>query len=222
MEQQRSGRFKKAKKAGYKVAGLTAEESKRATTLKGKKISAAQLKKANVLKDIGQTKFVKGQGVVGPGGKAFTGSVILASGSTATYVKGRRVGVSTKKAAPPRRNPTGNLTGKPTNDPPPTRPRGFKQAARRQEKAAVSRGGTLAIKTGLKPAQSSTTSTTNRRPMPKADKGIRPSTSRNRPTPGRNPLNWEPADWAAWIRQNRNKPKPKPKGYGRSGNKRYP
>jgi len=93
----RSGKYKKAKKRGYKVAGLTRKEMGKATTLKGKKLTAAQRRKASELKDISQTKWVKGKGVVGPGGKAFTGTVQLASGKTASYVKGRRVGVGPKK-----------------------------------------------------------------------------------------------------------------------------
>jgi hypothetical protein len=104
MEQRRSGSYKKAKARGYKTAGLSADQMKKATTLKGKKVSAGQMKKAGELKDISSTRWEKGKGVVGPGGKAFTGSVTLASGKTASYVKGRRIGVGpAKKAAPPKR-----------------------------------------------------------------------------------------------------------------------
>jgi len=103
----RGGSYKKAKARGYKTAGLSADQMKKATTLKGKKVSAGQMKKAGVLKDISSTRWEKGKGVVGPGGKAFTGTVQLASGKTASYVKGRRVGVGpAKKAATPTRRST--------------------------------------------------------------------------------------------------------------------
>jgi hypothetical protein len=113
----RGGSYKKASKAGYKTAGLSSAQMKKATTLKGKKISASQMKKAGELKPISSTTFVKGKGVVGPGGKAFTGTVQLASGKTASYVKGRRIGVGpAKKSAPPKR--TGNAPASPRRNPP--------------------------------------------------------------------------------------------------------
>lgn len=98
----RSGSFTKAKKKGLKVSDLKKSQLKRAQTVGGKKITARQVKRAtNVANktNISDTKFVKGQGVLGPNGKPLTGSVTLASGKTAQYVKGRRV-VASKKAPP--------------------------------------------------------------------------------------------------------------------------
>ena len=151
MDQKRSGQFKGAKKRGFKVSGLTSEQSKRQTTLKGKKVSAGQLKKANVLKDISSTKFVKGKGVVGPGGKAFTGSVILASGKSASYVKGRRIGVQTgaAKAKPAAKGKPGT-----PNTPTPPKPpsgSGTPSGPKRQFGAkAVKRRGTYTPSTPSK------------------------------------------------------------------------
>ena len=107
------GKYTKAKKRGYKVAGLSAKQMEKATTLKGKKLTAGQKTKASKLTDISGTKWVKGKGVVGPKGKSFTGSVILPNGKTASYVKGRRIGINTKKAtvAKPRSNGGGSSTG---------------------------------------------------------------------------------------------------------------
>jgi len=146
MDQKRSGQFKGAKKRGYQVSGLTSEQSKQATTLKGKKISAGQLKKANVLKDISSTKFVKGKGVVGPGGKAFTGSVILASGKSASYVKGRRIGVGPEKPKP---KATTQARKPRATSMPAAKPKtatGTKRqtvtTTKAQDRAAASRGGT--------------------------------------------------------------------------------
>lgn len=93
------GKYAKAKKKGFKVAGLSAKQMEKATTLKGKKLTAGQKTKASKLTDISKTKWVEGKGVVGPKGKAFTGSVILPNGKTASYVNGRRVGVNAKKTA---------------------------------------------------------------------------------------------------------------------------
>jgi hypothetical protein len=96
----RSGSYKKAQKRGYKTAGLSNEKFKKATTLKGQKLTAAQRAKVGELKKIGETRWEKGKGVVGPGGKAFTGTVQLASGKTASYFRGRRVGYKAASAAP--------------------------------------------------------------------------------------------------------------------------
>lgn len=97
----RSGSFAKAKKKGLKVSDLKKGQLKRAQTVGGKKITARQVKRAtNVANrtNISDTSFVKGQGVM-KDGKLFTGSVTLASGKTAQYVKGRRVVAGAKKAA---------------------------------------------------------------------------------------------------------------------------
>lgn len=96
----RSGSYKKAAKRGFKTAGLTSKEMRKATTLRGKKLTAKQRTRASELKDISQTRWEKGRGVVDKSGKAFTGTVMLASGKTASYVKGRRVGVGPKRKAP--------------------------------------------------------------------------------------------------------------------------
>lgn len=93
----RSGSYKKAAKKGYKTTGLTRKQMSKVTTLKGKALTKKQKTRASELKSISDTKWVKGKGVVGKNGKAFTGTVQLASGKTASYVKGRRVGVNTKK-----------------------------------------------------------------------------------------------------------------------------
>jgi len=159
----RSGSYKKAKKSGFKTAGLSSDQMKKATTLKGKKVSAAQMKKAGVLQKIENTKFVKGKGVVGPGGKAFTGSVILASGKSASYVKGRRIGVSTAK--PKARAGTRNQELTP---PPPgvnknnarLKKQGMK-TSKLQDRAASKRGG-------MKPR--TTTNVTTRRSSPRSKK----------------------------------------------------
>lgn len=108
----RSGSFTKAKKKGLKVSDLKKSQLKRAQTVRGKKITARQIKRAtNVANktDISKTQFVKGQGVLGPNGKPLTGSVTLASGKTAQYVKGRRV-VAAKKA--PAKPSSGGTTTK--------------------------------------------------------------------------------------------------------------
>lgn len=96
----RSGSYKKAARRGFKTAGLTSKEMGKATTLRGKKLTAKQRTRASELKDISQTRWEKGRGVVDKSGKAFTGTVMLASGKTASYVKGRRVGIGPKKKAP--------------------------------------------------------------------------------------------------------------------------
>jgi len=96
----RSGSFAKAKKKGLKVSDLKKSQLKRAQTVGGKKITARQVKRAtNVANktNISDTSFVKGQGVM-KNGKLLTGSVTLASGKTARYVKGRRVVAGAKKA----------------------------------------------------------------------------------------------------------------------------
>lgn len=191
MEQKRSGQYKKAKKAGYKVAGLTAEQSKRATTLKGKKVSAAQLKKANVLKDIGTTRWEKGKGVVGPGGKAFTGSVILASGKTATYVKGRRVGVQTK----PR---SGGGTGSaPASPPSGGGDTGKKPSYRSYTKSQRMIQGQINKNQSAKPPSTST-SRANRKPSQLPSMYKRKQAT---PTSGRSWVNWQPSDWRSWWNQ---------------------
>jgi hypothetical protein len=95
----RSGSFAKAKKKGLKVSDLKKSQLKRAQTVGGKKITARQVKRAtNVANktNISDTSFVKGQGVM-KDGKLLTGSVTLASGKTAQYVKGRRVVAGPKK-----------------------------------------------------------------------------------------------------------------------------
>jgi hypothetical protein len=96
----RSGSYKKARERGYKTAGLSNEKFKKATTLKGQKLTAAQRAKVGEVKKISKTRWEKGKGVVGPGGKAFTGTVQLASGKTASYFRGRRVGYKAGSAAP--------------------------------------------------------------------------------------------------------------------------
>jgi len=97
----RSGSYKKAAKKGYKTTGLSRKQMGKATTLKGKALTKRQKTRASELKSISDTKWVKGKGVVGKNGKAFTGTVQLASGKTASYVNGRRVGVNTKKTKTP-------------------------------------------------------------------------------------------------------------------------
>lgn len=97
----RSGSFAKAKKRGMKTADLTKGQLKRATTARGKKVSQRQVAKATkktARADISETQFEKGRGVT-KGGKLFTGTVKLASGKTATYVRGRRVVAGKKPAA---------------------------------------------------------------------------------------------------------------------------
>lgn len=97
----RSGSFAKAKKRGMKTADLTKGQLKRATTARGKKVSQKAVKRATAKRnatDISQTQFEKGRGVT-KGGKLFTGTVKLASGKTATYVRGRRVVAGKKPAA---------------------------------------------------------------------------------------------------------------------------
>ena len=91
----RSGRFK-----GKKAADLTKAQLKRAETARGKKVSQKQVRKATsrVTTDISRTKFEKGRGVT-KNGRLFTGTVKLASGKTATYVKGRRVVAGKKRSA---------------------------------------------------------------------------------------------------------------------------
>ena len=94
-ETYRSGKFK-----GKKAADLSKAQLKRATTARGKKVSqkaVTRATKAKNMANISDTQFVKGKGVM-KGGKLFTGQVKLASGKTATYVKGRRV-VAGKKSA---------------------------------------------------------------------------------------------------------------------------
>jgi hypothetical protein len=139
----RGGSYKKSK---VKTAGLSSDEMKRATTLKGKKVSAGQMKKAGVLKDISSTRWEKGKGVVGPGGKAFTGSVQLASGKTASYVKGRRIGVGPEKPKP---KATTQARKPRATSMPAAKPKtatGTKRqtvtTTKAQDRAAVSRGGT--------------------------------------------------------------------------------
>lgn len=95
----RSGSFKKAKKRGMKTADLTKAQLKRATTARGKKVSQKAVKRATAKRnetDISQTQFEKGKGVT-KNGRLFTGTVKLASGKTATYVRGRRVVAGPKK-----------------------------------------------------------------------------------------------------------------------------
>lgn len=99
----RSGSFK-----GKKAANLSKAQLKRATTARGKKVSQKAVTKATSAKrtSISQTQFEKGRGVT-KDGKLFTGRVKLASGKTATYVRGRRV-VAGKKAAAPARGRSGS------------------------------------------------------------------------------------------------------------------
>ncbi len=87
----RSGSFKKAKKRGMKVVDLKMKQVKRGKA-GGKKVTNKEAKAAqkNVVQ-ISDTKFVKGEGVMGPNGKPLTGKVELASGKMAHYVRGRRV-----------------------------------------------------------------------------------------------------------------------------------
>ncbi len=87
----RSGSFKKAKKRGMKVADLKKKQVRRGKA-GGRKVTDTEAKAAqkNVVQ-ISDTKFVKGEGVMGPNGKPLTGKVELASGKMAHYVRGRRV-----------------------------------------------------------------------------------------------------------------------------------
>jgi hypothetical protein len=161
MEWQRSGSYKGAKKRGYKVAGLSESQAKKATTLKGKKVSSSQLKKASVLKDIGETKWEKGKGVIGPGGKAFTGSVLLASGKTASYVKGRRIGVKAG-AAKPKPTPASSGSTRKTSGSAPSKPAASSTQARTTKRPGAVRNVSIAGR-----ATTSSSSTKSTRPRPK-------------------------------------------------------
>ena len=203
MEQKRSGQFKKAQKRGFKVSGLTREQSMKQTTLKGKKLSAAQLRKANELKDIGTTTFTKGKGVTGPGGKAFTGSVTLASGKTASYFQGRRIGLKAGGAKPKTQKTGPSRTNTDTSSPPSTFKRGARAVSKRQDRAASARGG-------MKPKGSGPTSGgVTKGPI---RGGNRPSSSVTsaKPSSGKssgNFLTWGPSEWGNWFSSGSNRPK---------------
>lgn len=108
----RSGSFAKAKKRGAKTANLTKKDLSRAQTARGKKVSQRQVTKATkktARANISETQFEKGRGVT-RNGKLFTGTVKLASGKRATYVRGRRV-VAGKKSTAAGRGGSGGRGG---------------------------------------------------------------------------------------------------------------
>lgn len=116
----RSGKFAKAKKRGAKTANLTKSDLSRAQTARGKKVSQRQVAKATkktARADISETQFEKGRGVT-RNGKLFTGTVKLASGKRATYVRGRRVVAGKKPAA---RGGSGGRSTSTTTSPPSTK-----------------------------------------------------------------------------------------------------
>jgi len=210
----RSGSYKKAAKKGFKTTGISAEKFGKVQTRKGKQLTAGQRAKAGELKDIGTTRWEKGKGVVGPGGKAFTGTVQLASGKTASYFQGRRVGVRAG-GKPAGARPSGSGTAKPAA----TKPKSAAQQTKATgTKPGKSKGGST-YKGGYmfgggttrpsKPSMSRPSAT-------RSDKGIGVKTSRQKwwddPTPGRNaPV----ADFFARLgRQNPYKQKPKKKTQG--------
>ena len=97
---------KSEKWKGARTRNLTAAQQKQAKRIVGggrsEKVTAAERKAAQAKVDIGQTKWVtaKDRGGAGRGGlltdtsgKAVTGTVTLPSGKTATYVRGKRIGV---------------------------------------------------------------------------------------------------------------------------------
>jgi hypothetical protein len=154
----RGGSYKKSK---AKTAGLSSDEMKKATTLKGKKISASQMKKAGELKPISSTKWVEGKGVVGPGGKAFTGTVQLATGKTASYVKGRRIGVKAG-AAKPKPTPASSGSTRKTSGSAPSKPAASSTQARTTKRPGAVRNVSIAGR-----ATTSSSSTKSTRPRPK-------------------------------------------------------
>lgn len=115
----RSGSFAKAKKRGAKTANLTKKDLSRAQTARGKKVSQRQVAKATkktARADISETQFEKGRGVT-RNGKLFTGTVKLASGKTATYVRGRRVVAGKKSTSAGRGGSGGRSTSTTTSRP---------------------------------------------------------------------------------------------------------
>ena len=115
-ETYRSGSFAKAKKKGLKTADLSKKQLQRAQTARGRKVTKKQVTRATKNEaSISDTQFETGKGVT-KGGKLFTGTVTLASGRKATYVKGRRVVASKKAPAKPARS-RGGSGGRTTSKP---------------------------------------------------------------------------------------------------------
>lgn len=94
-------------KSGAKTRNLTAAEQKKAVRIIGgkrtEKVTATERKSAKATVDISGTKWMKADERAGKGrgglltdmsGKAITGTVRLPSGAMATYVRGKRIGVT--------------------------------------------------------------------------------------------------------------------------------
>ena len=129
---------------------LSASQMKRAQRVVGggrmEKVTAKERKAAKDFVNIGTTKWMtsaerggKGRGglLVDASGKAVTGTVKLPSGQSATYVRGKRIGVPRAGSAGTRaKTDTGRTTGKTTTPPP-------KTGRRYEERKAAVGAGTV-------------------------------------------------------------------------------
>lgn len=194
----RSGSYKKAAKRGYKTTNVPTEKFKKVTTLKGQKLTAAQRAKVGELKDIGTTHWEKGKGVVGPGGKAFTGTVQLASGKTASYFQGRRVGLKGSTSSKPRGG-TSNRSGSGST--------GKTATNRLTQNISSYRPMTRSSGPGVKSGSSSGSSSRSMVAKGGPRGSLRKKPNQTTPkTRSSNPLRWDPSDWANWFQSGNNRP----------------
>ena len=138
-------------KAGRTV-NLSAQQQRKAKRIVGggrtEKVTAGERKAARTAVDIGQTKWAKqsergGRGVGGllvdSSGKAVTGTVKLPGGGTATYVRGKRIGVTPKVKAPAPRPSGGGQ--KPSSTKPQATPAKTAGAGKKYEELKATVGG---------------------------------------------------------------------------------
>jgi len=122
-----SGKYSKQKAKGRKVAGLTKKQvaaGRRVGKAGRSTITKKESKAAAKNIDISQTRWkapsertgprAKGGIVVDKSGKPITGTVKMANGRTATYVRGKRVTYKAKPASRGRGGGTGGSGGKTT------------------------------------------------------------------------------------------------------------
>jgi hypothetical protein len=213
---------------------LSREQLATARRRGGGKVTKTQRAKAGILTPIGQTRFEAGKGVVGPKGKAFTGSVLLPGGGSASYVRGRRLEASPAKPKKTTGGGTSPKTSSPSSGPSPKQRRleankgvaagtvrkGAKGKTVRQYNAKTGRWGVVYTPGLNTTVRSDRPSTTRPKGPARTSATTRPSSA---PKSGKQPLNLNPSKSAigTWL-QRRSKSTPKTKGYGRSGNKRYP
>lgn len=184
---------KSEKWKGARTRNLTAAQQKQAKRIVGggrsEKVTAAERKASQAKVDIGQTKWVtaKDRGGAGRGGlltdtsgKAVTGTVTLPSGKTATYVRGKRIGVVAKAGGGP--STTRRVTPKP-------KPRTTNDLTAEERNRLRGNGPTKARATGPKMSSKRNYGTTDTSTL----SGIKRASAKGKKPPTKSmkaPINW--------------------------------